>query len=175
MGYKKICELGVSRGKFLSILALSDPDHLVGIDVWDKYDKEAYSHNPHYYHKLFPNHKNKAWREKIQKWSKGLSFKVDIIVDFTVSAAKMFEDEYFDFVYVDANHTYDGVTADLEAWYPKVRKGGMIAGHDYFNKITDSYEMRVKEAVEDFANKIDKFDDISTTHEPYVKSFFIIK
>ncbi|NIL95924.1 MAG: hypothetical protein GTO62_01975, partial [Planctomycetales bacterium] len=37
----------------------------------------------------------------------------------------------FDWVYIDANHTYEGVLADLEASLPKVRPGGLICGHDY--------------------------------------------
>lgn len=49
----------------------------------------------------------------------------------SVSIASHFEDNFFDFVYIDANHKYDFVKADLNTWYPKVRTGGIIAGHDY--------------------------------------------
>ena len=40
------------------------------------------------------------------------------------------EDESLDFVFIDADHSYNGVMRDVEAWAPKVRKGGMIIGHD---------------------------------------------
>jgi hypothetical protein len=43
----------------------------------------------------------------------------------------MIKNESLDFVYIDANHKYDAVKKDLELWYPKVRKGGVFAGHDY--------------------------------------------
>ena len=43
-----------------------------------------------------------------------------------------FPDEYFDLVYIDSNHFFDHVVRDLECWWPKVRLGGYIAGHDYF-------------------------------------------
>ena len=47
------------------------------------------------------------------------------------SASDEFEDGSLDFVYIDANHTYESVKSDIEAWLPKVRKGGIISGHDY--------------------------------------------
>lgn len=45
-------------------------------------------------------------------------------------AARFFIDEMFDFVFIDAGHDYESVKNDLESWYPKVKKGGIIAGHD---------------------------------------------
>ena len=38
-----------------------------------------------------------------------------------------------DFAYVDAAHDFDSVRADLEAWYPSLRPGGLLCGHDYFD------------------------------------------
>lgn len=49
----------------------------------------------------------------------------------STDAAELFMDETFDFVYIDADHTYDAVKADLSAWWPKVRPGGVLAGDDY--------------------------------------------
>jgi predicted O-methyltransferase YrrM len=49
----------------------------------------------------------------------------------TVSAASLFGDKAFDFVFVDADHTYEGVRADIDAWLPKVRPGGWLMGHDF--------------------------------------------
>ena len=46
-------------------------------------------------------------------------------------ASDMFNDNSLDFVYIDANHAYDYVVQDIELWYPKVKKGGFICGHDY--------------------------------------------
>lgn len=50
----------------------------------------------------------------------------------SVNTAGLFEERSLDFVYIDANHGYKQVTADLLAWAPKVRAGGLLAGHDYF-------------------------------------------
>lgn len=45
--------------------------------------------------------------------------------------SKCFEDETLDFVYIDGNHTYEHVIADVRNWLPKVKEGGVIGGHDY--------------------------------------------
>jgi hypothetical protein len=42
-----------------------------------------------------------------------------------------YPDGYFDFVYLDASHTYDAVRAELPLWWKNVRSGGVISGHDY--------------------------------------------
>ena len=47
------------------------------------------------------------------------------------SACSMFSNETFDIVYIDAVHQYDNVKRDIISWLPKVKKGGIIAGHDF--------------------------------------------
>jgi predicted O-methyltransferase YrrM len=42
-----------------------------------------------------------------------------------------FENDTIDFIFIDGDHTYEGVSADLKGWYPKLKVGGVIAGHDY--------------------------------------------
>ena len=42
-----------------------------------------------------------------------------------------FEDESLDYIYIDATHTTVAIKNDLDAWYPKLKKYGMIAGHDF--------------------------------------------
>lgn len=56
---------------------------------------------------------------------------VKIIRKFSGAASQDFKDGSVDFVFIDANHNYDPVRADIAAWLPKVRSGGIIAGHDY--------------------------------------------
>lgn len=48
----------------------------------------------------------------------------------STEAAKDFENEYFDFVYIDAFHAYEAVVEDIKCWQPKIKKGGFIGGHD---------------------------------------------
>lgn len=42
-----------------------------------------------------------------------------------------FEDNSIDFIYIDGEHSYEGVSRDMKEWWPKVRMGGILAGHDY--------------------------------------------
>lgn len=49
----------------------------------------------------------------------------------SVEAAEQFEDGSLDAVFIDAEHTYEAVKADIAAWRPKIKKGGYLAGHDY--------------------------------------------
>ena len=49
----------------------------------------------------------------------------------SIKASKLFEDNSLDVVFIDADHSYDAVKSDIEAWYPKVKNKGIIAGHDY--------------------------------------------
>jgi hypothetical protein len=49
----------------------------------------------------------------------------------TWESASLFEDESVDFVFVDGDHSEEGVSRDIEAWWPKLKKTGIMAGHDY--------------------------------------------
>ena len=48
----------------------------------------------------------------------------------TAAAAEMYQDRSVDFVFVDDSHTYSNTRADVIAWLPKLKSGGVIAGHD---------------------------------------------
>ena len=57
---------------------------------------------------------------------------INVIQNYSVKAAWTYKDNSLDFVFIDADHAFEAVTDDLSAWYPKVKRGGTIAGHDYF-------------------------------------------
>ena len=70
----------------------------------------------------------------------------------TSVAVLSFQDSYFDFIYVDATHLYKDSKADIEAYWSKLRVGGVMAGDDYFSGFVDAagYSFGVKDAVDEF-------------------------
>jgi len=74
-------------------------------------------------------------------------FRVKIHRAYSTDAVKAYENEYFDFIYIDASHAYKNVKVDIHDWWPKVKIGGIIGGHDYF------YFIGVKNAVDEFAKE----------------------
>jgi len=61
-------------------------------------------------------------------------------------AVKEVEDESFDYVYIDGDHAHDPVLRDMKLWYPKVKKGGVLGGHDAkMHEVLSAVEIFVKE------------------------------
>lgn len=54
-----------------------------------------------------------------------------LIKDYSVPASQKFPSNVLDFVYIDGDHSLDGIYQDLYCWVPKVKLGGIVAGHDY--------------------------------------------
>jgi hypothetical protein len=57
--------------------------------------------------------------------------RVHIIKSDSVAAAEDIEERSVDLIFIDGDHSYDGVRRDLLAWWPKVKRGGWLGGHDY--------------------------------------------
>lgn len=58
--------------------------------------------------------------------------------------SKLYSDNSLDFVFIDAAHDYESVKKDINSWFPKIKEGGIIAGHDY------GWSDDVKKAVDEF-------------------------
>jgi predicted O-methyltransferase YrrM len=73
-------------------------------------------------------------------------YQVETIIKSSVEAAKNFQDESLDFVFIDANHEYESIKEDIKAWLPKVKKGGILGGHDYADGVKKAVdEMNFKD------------------------------
>lgn len=68
----------------------------------------------------------------------------------SVEAAKYVPDGSLDFVFIDADHSYEGVKRDILAWRPKLKATGLLCGHDYDNP-TEPCGKEVKRAVDEMA------------------------
>lgn len=72
--------------------------------------------------------------------------RVTIICNNSLNISNLFLDESMDYIYLDGSHNPDHVFAEMVHYFPKVKKGGMLAGHDY----RENAPKRVKYAVEKF-------------------------
>lgn len=59
--------------------------------------------------------------------------RVRVLKYSSLEASQLFQDSFFHIVYIDASHDYGSVVSDINAWLPKVRKGGCVCGDDYIS------------------------------------------
>lgn len=116
MGYKVGVEIGVDKGEY-GVMLCKAGLKIYGVDPYVRYDeyKGEGMYTSHY--------------EDAVKNLKGYDY--TIIKKFSMDALKDFEDNSIDFVYIDGNHTLPYISQDIFGWERKVRKGGIISGHDY--------------------------------------------
>lgn len=123
LGCKKGVEVGVYRGKFTQTLARRAPNmQLTGVDAWKVY--------PGYKDYECTDLESEAYLDAVRR-TKDYP-QVKLINSWSVDASKTFEDESLDYLFIDANHSFEWVVEDMKAWIPKVKEGGIIMGHDYF-------------------------------------------
>lgn len=69
------------------------------------------------------------------------------------AADRLFEDGELDFVYLDGNHEEPYVTEDIHLWWPKIKSGGLLAGHDIVcvNEVNHGWSQYIQPAVFKFA------------------------
>lgn len=142
LGFNHGVEVGVERGLYSEVLLKAIPDlHLYSIDAWTAYSG--------YRDHLLQSQMDKLYQEATDRLTpyKNRNY---IIKAFSVDAAKQFPEEHFDFVYLDGNHAFKQVIDDIYAWYPKVKVGGILAGHDYIKRRDQRYMMDVIPAVNTF-------------------------
>lgn len=119
-------EVGVFKGEFSKQILENWDCTLYMVDVWDSLSKDEYIDASD--HGNFDE--NEVYSAAINN-IKGYEDRAIMIRAKSEVASCMFNDNSLDFVYIDANHAYDYVVQDINLWYPKVKSGGYICGHDY--------------------------------------------
>lgn len=120
-GCKVGAEVGVEKGAYAEQILSRNPGlHLYCIDAWLAYE----------------GYRNHVKQEQVDglfvsAQRRLAGHRVTFIKSMSVEASSQFGDASLDFVFIDANHDEPHVYADLVAWAPKVRPGGIVSGHDY--------------------------------------------
>ena len=118
-------EIGVFKGQFSKEILSRWNGTLYMVDVWRPLGEEYEDASNHSVHV-------NAYAETMER-IKGLEERGIMIRANSKSASEIFPDESLDFIYIDANHAYDFVAEDIKLWFPKLKKGGIFAGHDYID------------------------------------------
>jgi hypothetical protein len=124
-------EIGTFKGQFSKHLLENWHGKLFMIDVWRGLGDEYIDSSNH---NFFENGVYGECMKNIQ----GHEDRAIMIRASSEIASKIFNNHSLDFVYIDANHAYEFVKQDIELWYPKVKPGGWIMGHDYLSMSWDN-------------------------------------
>lgn len=155
-----VAEIGVNEGDFSEeILRICAPKKLILIDIWA---------SKRYHEGLF---------EKVQKRfsSQLTNGTIEIIRDFSFAAIENCPGSFFDWVYLDTDHSYFTTKRELELLEPKMKTAGIIAGHDYIVGNWDGgIRYGVMEAVREFCLN-HNWEMIFLTHELDTTPSFAIR
>ena len=155
-----MAEIGVDQGEFSqSILNIVQPEKMHLIDSWG---------SSRYHDGKFEKVKQ-TFSDQIDKQ------KVQIHRNLSTEAVNDFEDQYFDWIYIDTDHSYETTRDEIRLYASKVKEGGIIAGHDYVkgNWIT-TYRYGVIEAAHEFCVE-NNWELIYLTVDPIENQSFAIR
>ena len=118
--FNKGAEIGVQSGIYSEILLKNNPElKLLCVDPWS------------YYRGVSAEKSEAAYQLALKRLSP-YEERIKIIRKPSVEAAAQIPDGSLDFVYIDGAHDFDNVMLDILHWAPKVRRYGIISGHDYY-------------------------------------------
>lgn len=142
-------EVGVFAGDLSRELLRADPTlHLTMVDSWEG-DGEAYQGESGDWHAGLGQAAQDGFRRKAEQRVAFAKDRTLIVPKRSIEAAAAAQYAGYDFVFIDADHSYEGCAADIESWLSKIKPGGWIGGHDYQNP--DFPQFGVTRAVDEFA------------------------
>ena len=127
IGAKEAVEVGVFKAQFSKHLLKNWDGTLWLVDPWRAFEEgegyvDASNHKKH----------QTAYLEAMQN-IEGYESRAFMLRGLSSDMASRFEDNSLDLVYLDGNHAYEWVKEDIELWWPKIKKGGVLTGHDYLD------------------------------------------
>ena len=161
-------EIGVLRGEFSEhLLDRWRGEKLHCIDPWREFPRDEYWDN-----KNVPQvEHDRLFAETVARLRR-FGPRAEIRRQTSVEAAARFADGALDFVFIDGQHHYEAVRDDLHAWHPKLRRGGLLCGHDYLDGTLNGCRYGVRRAVEEFAGA--RGMRVVVAHEPRFPSWFMV-
>jgi len=126
-------EIGVHLGEFSSlILSVAKPRKLHLIDPWKYVPDPTYQWSLYGGEHVTQHDMDARHALVLSKFAREIAAgTVEVHRQRSTSAASHLNDDELDFVYIDGDHTYDAVSQDLKAFFPKLKQGGLIIGDDY--------------------------------------------
>ena len=138
LGFRMGAEIGVDQAKYTEVLCKCNPNAIIyGIDPWAAYHGYRDHLNQHDMDDLFS-----ISQDRMSHYANCV-----LVREFSRDAVLRFADNALDFVYIDANHEFEFVVNDIIWWSKRVRRGGIVAGHDY-RRVKNDYPMHVVYAVQ---------------------------
>jgi hypothetical protein len=155
-----VAELGVANGDFSQkIWDITSPQKFHIIDFWGSSR----------YNTTLKNNVLKRFEDQITEG------KVEINLGLSTGVVSSFKDDYFDWIYIDTDHSYLTTKEELELYAPKMKKGGIIAGHDFVvGNMIGMNRYGVMEAVYEFCVK-NEWEIVYLTSEVTDNPSFAIK
>jgi len=142
LGFKVGAEIGVANGRYSKWLCNGIPGlELNCVDPWLSYDEYVEHHDEA--GQVILDQCFESAKERL----KGYNCK--FIRKSSMDAVKAFEDNSLDFVFIDANHSFQYVINDIAEWSKKVRPGGIVSGHDFWNSSESRYSLTYKPTPEE--------------------------
>lgn len=162
LGFNLGAEIGVEKGIYSKCLLNRNPNlKLYSIDSWMPYEEFKFSRDMDRQKKYYEEAKTRL-----------APYNCEIIKDYSMNVAKKFKNQQLDFVYIDASHSYENVKNDIKMWSKKVRKGGIVAGDDYY--VFRSGNNDVVRAVDEWVKK-KKIDTLFVFDKDSHPSWFYVK
>ena len=170
-------ELGVFRGEFSELnMARWRGAKMTLVDTWEASDCVAGNASACVYTNDSRSYDKMVTRLRMERGGPSFAGRWEMVQATTTEAARRYPDGHFDWIYLDATHTYAEARDDLRTWWPKLRVGGLLSGHDYqfqYQARGDGYTFGVKDAVDEFA--AGRNLRVYSTSESYLPSFYFLK